>query len=39
MLETLAIAAFVVVVGLLLFLPTLATRWWQSRRGDEPDES
>lgn len=35
MLETLGVALFVLVAGFLLFLPSLAARWWQSRERDE----
>ncbi|APX96025.1 hypothetical protein BB347_04980 [Natronorubrum daqingense] len=38
MLETFAIVLLFVSVGVLLFLPTIAISWWQSRERDERDD-
>lgn len=38
MLETIAIVLLFVSVGFLLFLPTIAITWWQSREQDERDD-
>ncbi|SDR29140.1 hypothetical protein SAMN04489842_3064 [Natronobacterium texcoconense] len=37
MIETIGIALLVLVAGIMLFLPSLAMRWWQSRDRDESE--
>ncbi|WP_256498876.1 hypothetical protein [Natronosalvus halobius] len=38
MLETVGIVLFVLVVGFVLFLPSIAISWWQSRERDDDHE-
>ncbi len=38
MLETLGMVLFVLVIGVVLFLPSIAITWWRSRERDDDRE-